>query len=153
MEITVQQLLCLTTFFVCLIPVGTVNKLVFVQAVWGDGHIAPRKRPYPKDPYNETAWPRGWDRLTDLGIQQLYELGTFFREEYNTFIKQSHVREEVAIYSSMSDSAAISAQVFTFGFYPAQGNFQYQNISSWQPIPIHEVGDLKCEVHRGDTKV
>ncbi|PIO77543.1 histidine acid phosphatase [Teladorsagia circumcincta] len=86
----------------------TSKELVFVQAVWRHGDRAPLELPYPKDPYTESAWQRGWKQLTNVYIR-----------------------------SSDSDRALTSAQAFTSGFYPANGSFQWQAGNPWQPIPIH----------------
>ncbi|KHJ95030.1 histidine acid phosphatase [Oesophagostomum dentatum] len=142
MKISWQQLQRLTSFLLCCIPVKTDKELVFVQAVWRHGDRAPLGYPYPEDPYNETAWPRGWSQLTNLGMQQMYELGTFFRQRYNNLINQNYVDEEVGIFFSNSDRTANSAQAFAFGFYPAQGSFQWQEGNSWQPTPLRQGSDL-----------
>ncbi|KAJ1357804.1 hypothetical protein KIN20_016040 [Parelaphostrongylus tenuis] len=47
---------------------SAVRELVFVQAIWRHGDRAPRSLPYPKDPYGEAAWQRGWNQLTNVGF-------------------------------------------------------------------------------------
>ncbi|VDL81984.1 unnamed protein product [Nippostrongylus brasiliensis] len=111
--------------------------LVFVQALWRHGDRAPLSMPYPNDPYNETAWIRGWKQLTNIGMQQLSELGTYFRKKYGFFISSQYIPSEVYIRASDSDRSLTSAQSFLFGFYPAAGAFQWQTNNPWQPIPIH----------------
>lgn len=44
------------------------RELVFVQALWRHGDRAPLSLPYPKDPYNESAWQRGWQQLTNVSF-------------------------------------------------------------------------------------
>ncbi|KHN85506.1 Testicular acid phosphatase -like protein [Toxocara canis] len=62
------------------------NQLVYVQALWRHGDRAPKILPYPKDENTELAWPRGWAQLTNVGMRQLYDLGSFFRRRYGSFI-------------------------------------------------------------------
>ncbi|VDN19217.1 unnamed protein product [Gongylonema pulchrum] len=45
---------------------GSVEELLYVQAVWRHGDRAPSKLPYPNDVNNETMWPRGWSQLTNV---------------------------------------------------------------------------------------
>ncbi|KAK5968781.1 hypothetical protein GCK32_013779 [Trichostrongylus colubriformis] len=108
------------------ISLVTSKELVFVQAIWRHGDRAPLKLPYPKDPYTESAWQRGWGQLTNIGMQQLNELGRYFRTTYNFFVSNVYIPSEVYIRASDSDRALTSAQAFTSGFYPANGSFEWQ---------------------------
>ncbi|RCN47924.1 histidine acid phosphatase [Ancylostoma caninum] len=127
----------LTTCLSLLISTEAVRELVFVQAIWRHGDRAPLSLPYPKDPYTESAWQRGWQQLTNLGMNQLNELGRYFRATYSDFIASHYIPSQVYIRSSDSDRALTSAQAFLSGFYPAEGSFQWQPGNTWQPIPIH----------------
>ncbi|KAK6752591.1 hypothetical protein RB195_003795 [Necator americanus] len=128
-----QFITCLAYLFL----VQAKKELVFVQALWRHGDRAPNSLPYPKDPYNESAWPRGWEQLTNIGITQMNELGRYFRKTYGSFVSPYHIPSQVYIRSSDSDRALTSAQAFLSGFYPAEGSFQWQKGNSWQPIPVH----------------
>ncbi|PIO68733.1 hypothetical protein TELCIR_09467, partial [Teladorsagia circumcincta] len=75
--------------------------------------------------------------VVKLGMNQLNELGRYFRFTYNSFVSRVYNPSEVYIRSSDSDRALTSAQAFTSGFYPANGSFQWQTGDPWQPIPIH----------------
>ncbi|KAK5971858.1 hypothetical protein GCK32_021582 [Trichostrongylus colubriformis] len=77
-----------------ILPVASKD-LVFVQAIWRHGDRAPLKLPYPKDPYTESAWQRGWGQLTNIGMQQLNELGRYFRTTYNFFVSNVYIPSEV----------------------------------------------------------
>ncbi|KAJ1350063.1 hypothetical protein KIN20_005771, partial [Parelaphostrongylus tenuis] len=70
------------------------RKLVFVQAIWRHGDRAPQSLPYPNDPYNETAWQRGWSQLTNIGMEQMNELGTYFRKRYKRFVSSHFVPKQ-----------------------------------------------------------
>ncbi|KAK6023941.1 histidine acid phosphatase, partial [Ostertagia ostertagi] len=131
------SILLATVSLYSIISSVTPKELVFVQAIWRHGDRAPLKLPYPKDPYTEAAWQRGWAQLTNVGMNQLNELGRYFRFTYNFFVSKVYNPSEVYIRSSDSDRALTSAQAFTSGFYPANGSFQWQAGDPWQPIPIH----------------
>ncbi|VDM72869.1 unnamed protein product [Strongylus vulgaris] len=143
----------LTACLVCLISVEAAKELVFVQAIWRHGDRAPLSLPYPNDPYTESAWIRGWQQLTNIGIAQLNELGRYFRKTYGTFISPNYIPSQVYIQSSDSDRALTSAQSFLTGFYPAQDNFQWQNGNPWQPIPIHVQSPQKDDLLLKPTSV
>ncbi|XGW27385.1 hypothetical protein V3C99_007748, partial [Haemonchus contortus] len=129
-------LLCTGSFYSLVLPV-VPKELVFVQAIWRHGDRAPLKLPYPNDAYTESAWQRGWSQLTNIGMNQLNELGRYFRTTYNFFVSPTYIPSEVYIRASDSDRALTSAQAFTSGFYPADGSLQWKAGELWQPIPIH----------------
>ncbi|KJH40063.1 hypothetical protein DICVIV_14022 [Dictyocaulus viviparus] len=76
-------------------PSSTARELVFVQAIWRHGDRAPTSLPYPKDPYDEIVWPRGFKQLTNEGIRQMHELGTYFRRRYGEFISSHYDSNQV----------------------------------------------------------
>uniref|UniRef100_A0AC34GXS3 Acid phosphatase n=1 Tax=Panagrolaimus sp. ES5 TaxID=591445 RepID=A0AC34GXS3_9BILA len=132
-----RVLLIVSSVFFCSIQ---ARELRFVQAIWRHGDRAPGKLPYPNDQYNEDYWPRGWEQLTDLGAEQLEELGNFFRDRYvGKFINETFKTSEIYILSSESDRATASAQAF------ADGMFHLNQCSSnggarKAPVPIHTTG-------------
>uniref|UniRef100_A0A914QQU6 acid phosphatase n=1 Tax=Panagrolaimus davidi TaxID=227884 RepID=A0A914QQU6_9BILA len=74
------------------------RELRFVQAIWRHGDRSPTKLPYPNDIYDESYWQRGWSQLTDLGVEQLEELGTFFNDRYvGKFVNSSYKPDEVSL--------------------------------------------------------
>lgn len=118
------------------------NKFVFIRA--------PDGLPYPKDPYNQTYWPRGWDQLTDEGIKQTYALGSWLRQRYTVdepLLPQIFDRDtvyysinflcrivQVLFRSSNEDRAVESAQAVAAGLFPIDQPV-LPNLT-WQPIPI-----------------
>uniref|UniRef100_A0AC34GA05 Uncharacterized protein n=1 Tax=Panagrolaimus sp. ES5 TaxID=591445 RepID=A0AC34GA05_9BILA len=116
------------------------RELRFVQAIWRHGDRSPTKLPYPNDIYDESYWPRGWSQLTDLGVEQLEELGSFFNDRYvGKFVNQSYKPDEIYIQSSDSDRALSSAQAFLDGMYELTQcgiNGKIRKL----PIPIHSTG-------------
>ncbi|CAD5216608.1 unnamed protein product [Bursaphelenchus xylophilus] len=124
-----------------LILVCIINsqKLRFVQTIWRHGDRAPSKLPYPRDKYDEKSWPRGWSMLTNMGMRQMYELGTFYKIRYKNsgFVGREYNAKEVYIQSSESDRALQSAQAMLSGFYPPAESDLFLRSIFWQPIPIH----------------
>ena len=41
---------------------------------------------YPNDPYDESAWPRGYSQLTARGHEQAKELGHYLAGRYGHFV-------------------------------------------------------------------
>ncbi|EGT57525.1 hypothetical protein CAEBREN_02820 [Caenorhabditis brenneri] len=128
----------LFVFFTIISSLET-RKLEFVQALWRHGDRAPLHLPYPNDQYTEKSWSRGWGQLTSIGMQQLHELGDFFRHQYvdTGFIPANFSVKEVYLRSSDSDRALVSAQAFLYGMYPAAGGYQWSADTDWQPLPVH----------------
>uniref|UniRef100_A0A915CKY2 Acid phosphatase n=1 Tax=Ditylenchus dipsaci TaxID=166011 RepID=A0A915CKY2_9BILA len=115
------------------------NTLKFVQAIWRHGDRAPKYKPYPADKYDESFWPRGWSQLTNKGMQEMKELGAYFREHYTKeFISPVFKRDEVYLKSSNADRALVSAQAFLNGLFPPTEDQEFFEPGlNWQPIPVH----------------
>ncbi|KAI6224127.1 Histidine phosphatase superfamily, clade-2-containing protein [Aphelenchoides besseyi] len=128
-----------------------------LQAIWRHGDRAPKRLPYPNDIYDETFWPYGWAQLTQLGVNQMTELGRFFSQQYgDSFINATYDRREIYIKSSDSERALVSAQSFVNGFLPTDE-------PNWQPIPIHgspqtrrdpllKPSDFDCPIYEEEAK-
>uniref|UniRef100_A0AC35FJH7 Acid phosphatase n=1 Tax=Panagrolaimus sp. PS1159 TaxID=55785 RepID=A0AC35FJH7_9BILA len=125
-------------FNFCILTING-DKLVYVHALWRHGDRAPEKIPYPNDIYTEDYWPRGYAMLTNLGMNQLHELGTFFRNRYaNTgFVNKTYNYKEVFVRSTDAPRALSSAQAFLNGMFPPENDELWQAGLNWQPIPVH----------------
>ncbi|OZC08952.1 hypothetical protein X798_04039 [Onchocerca flexuosa] len=125
--------------WICVILIESAEEsdeeLVYVQAIWRHGDRAPNKLPYPNDAYNETAWPRGWGEITNVGIMEMYELGQFFRRRYASFIT-NYSGKDVNMISSKSSRTIASALAVLRGFFPASGQEVWLGNEQWQPIPL-----------------
>ncbi|CAI2353880.1 unnamed protein product [Caenorhabditis sp. 36 PRJEB53466] len=126
-------------FVLAVFQCAEARKLEFAQALFRHGDRAPLHLPYPNDQYTEKSWSRGWGQLTSIGMQQLHELGEFFRHKYvdTGFIPANFSVKEVYLRSSDSDRALVSAQSFLYGMYPAAGGYQWNADTDWQPLPVH----------------
>lgn len=120
------------------------REIAFIQCIWRHGDRAPKKLPYPDDPYDEKYWPRGWNQLTNLGMQQMNELGQFFRQRYVEewpFLSSSYDPDEVFVQSSDSKRALVSAQALLHGLYPViDPDDQFDPNLNWLPIAVHSTG-------------
>uniref|UniRef100_A0A914YZT6 Uncharacterized protein n=1 Tax=Panagrolaimus superbus TaxID=310955 RepID=A0A914YZT6_9BILA len=77
--------------------------------------------------------------LTNVGMQQLHELGTFFRNRYtNDFVNACYNYKEVFVRSTDAPRALTSAQAFLNGMFPPKTNDEiWQPGLNWQPISVH----------------
>ncbi|CAP35177.1 Protein CBG17548 [Caenorhabditis briggsae] len=119
-----------------------VAEVEFLLAVWRHGDRAPESLPYPSDPYNETYWPRGWNQLTNVGIDQATKLGRFLRRRYQSSVLSVFDRKKITIRASDADRAIETAQCVATTLFPPDG-LQIWNdgkFRHWQPIPIRTNG-------------
>ncbi|KAI1711468.1 histidine phosphatase superfamily (branch 2) domain-containing protein [Ditylenchus destructor] len=118
------------------------RKLKYVQAIWRHGDRAPKKKAYSSDKYDASYWPRGWSQLTNLGMNQMRELGSYFREVYaDHFISSEYQPDEIMVKSSQDDRALVAAQAFLNGFFPPEQDHEYFDANlNWQPIPVYSSG-------------
>ncbi|CAI5437882.1 unnamed protein product [Caenorhabditis angaria] len=126
-----------------------------VQMIWRHGDRAPKQLPYPKDMYGEKRWPRGWNQLTNKGIEQARNLGIFFRNYYKSSgLLQEFNKDQIHILSSESERAINTAQAFLAGCFPPNGEFVWDSstLKSWQPTPFHTTGPGPDPLLRG-TKI
>ncbi|CAH1104080.1 unnamed protein product [Psylliodes chrysocephalus] len=74
---------------------------------------------YPTDPYqNSKFWnDLGPGELTENGKHQLYNLGTFFRQRYDTFIGEVYNEKQITVKSSNSKRNIQSAKSFLDGLF------------------------------------
>ncbi|KAI6197355.1 hypothetical protein M3Y94_01214300 [Aphelenchoides besseyi] len=125
-------------FLFMFISAANSSKLRFVQTIWRHGDRAPNSLPYPNDKYNESYWPRGWSQLTNLGMIQMKELGTFFRQRYvGSFLSKNYNHKEIYVRSSDSPRALTSAQSLLNGLYPPNPTEIFETGLNWHPIPVH----------------
>lgn len=94
---------------------------------------------YPTDPYQESAWPQGFGQLSQVGMQQHFELGQFLRKRYDGFLNASYDRHEISVRSTDYDRTLMSAEANLAGLYPPRGAQVFNPTIKWQPIPVHTV--------------
>ncbi|GMT18482.1 hypothetical protein PFISCL1PPCAC_9779, partial [Pristionchus fissidentatus] len=126
-----------------LLPLSSAE-LVFVAVIWRHGDRAPGGLPYPLDAHNESAWPRGWNQLTNEGIKETNELGQWLRNRYvveNQHINGVFNKDEVFVRSSDSERALCSAQSVMASLFPPEAEMVWKKGFTWQPVPIHSNGE------------
>lgn len=94
---------------------------------------------YPTDPYrNRSFWPEGFGQLTNVGKQQHFELGKFFRRRYDSLIGTGdYLRDNVYVQSTNVDRTLMSAEADLAGFFPPRNSQVWNANLLWQPIPVH----------------
>ncbi|XP_004762561.1 prostatic acid phosphatase isoform X2 [Mustela putorius furo] len=118
---------------------GVVAKeLKFVTLVFRHGDRSPIET-FPNDPIKESSWPQGFGQLTQLGMEQHYELGQYIRKRYRKFLNESYKPEQVYIQSTDIDRTLMSAMVNLAGLFPPEGVSIWNPSLPWQPIPVHTV--------------
>uniref|UniRef100_A0A914XP43 Uncharacterized protein n=1 Tax=Plectus sambesii TaxID=2011161 RepID=A0A914XP43_9BILA len=142
---TFVALLLLLLLHLSLALLSNGDELLFVQALWRHGDRAPANT-YPKDLYQESAWPQGWGQLSAAGMEQCFNLGAQLRAMYSPhFISSIYNSNEVYVRSTDYDRALMSAMSVMAGLFPAgTAGVHYPSASAvpnwpyhWSPIPIH----------------
>uniref|UniRef100_A0A6J0U6M1 Lysosomal acid phosphatase n=1 Tax=Pogona vitticeps TaxID=103695 RepID=A0A6J0U6M1_9SAUR len=133
-------LLVLSLTFELALPLAQNRTLRFVTLLYRHGDRSPVKA-YPRDPYQENAWPQGFGQLSQDGMRQQWDLGQALRRRYDGFLNASYNREEIFIRSTDFDRTLMSAEANLAGLYPPEGVQVFNPNISWQPIPVHTVPD------------
>ncbi|XP_028137119.1 lysosomal acid phosphatase-like [Diabrotica virgifera virgifera] len=131
----IKVLICLLSF----IWIGETNELIALVTLFRHGARTPI-RLYENDPYKAVSseiWPEGFGQLTNLGKNQHYELGQWFRERYKQFLPGRYHSDFLAVMSSDVDRCLMSAAAHLAGLYPPKDDQVWNERLSWQPIPIH----------------
>nr|XP_014987625.2 prostatic acid phosphatase [Macaca mulatta] len=114
------------------------KELKFVTLVFRHGDRSPIDT-FPTDPIKESSWPQGFGQLTQLGMEQHYELGEYIRKRYRTFLNESYKHEQVYIQSTDVDRTLMSAMTNLAALFPPEGVSIWNPNLLWQPIPVHTV--------------
>uniref|UniRef100_A0A2I3M935 acid phosphatase n=1 Tax=Papio anubis TaxID=9555 RepID=A0A2I3M935_PAPAN len=114
------------------------KELKFVTLVFRHGDRSPIDT-FPTDPIKESSWPQGFGQLTQLGMEQHYELGEYIRKRYRTFLNESYKHEQVYIRSTDVDRTLMSAMTNLAALFPPEGVSIWNPNLLWQPIPVHTV--------------
>ncbi|KAG8516265.1 Prostatic acid phosphatase, partial [Galemys pyrenaicus] len=101
---------------------------------------------FPNDPIKESSWPQGFGQLTQVGMQQQYELGEHIRKRYEVFLNESYKREQasrevqsehVYVRSTDVDRTLMSVMANLAGLFPPKDSSVWNPRLLWQPIPVH----------------
>lgn len=122
----------------CVYGAAAERKLAYVTVLFRHGDRSPVKA-YPTDPHQESDWPQGFGQLSQIGMQQHFELGQFLRDRYKTLLNESYDRHEILVRSTDYDRTLMSAEANLAGLYPPSGQQVFKPDLKWQPIPVHTV--------------
>uniref|UniRef100_A0A8B9NLK0 Uncharacterized protein n=1 Tax=Accipiter nisus TaxID=211598 RepID=A0A8B9NLK0_9AVES len=102
------------------------------------GYRSPIKA-YPRDPFQEGAWPQGFGQLTQVLRLPCPPLPSALRS-------RSHGSRCIFIRSTDCDRTLMSAETNLAGLYPPEGQQMFNPNISWQPIPVHTVPESEERV-------
>nr|CAD7424087.1 unnamed protein product [Timema monikensis] len=142
--------LLLSTGLVRSLPVDTgddLGTIIFSSVLFRHGDRAPTGT-YPNDIYNDEAkyWPRGYGQLSNIGEEQHFKQGSFFRKRYNHILPETYNVNDLYVRSSNIDRTLASARAHLAGLYPpTEQNLAQPNIN-FQVIPIHTTALLNDKV-------
>nr|CAD7587053.1 unnamed protein product [Timema genevievae] len=148
--------LLLSTGLVRSLPVDTgddLGTIIFSSVLFRHGDRAPTGT-YPNDIYNEEAkyWPRGYGQLSNIGEEQHFKQGSFFRKRYNHILPETYNVNDLYVRSSNIDRTLASARAHLAGLYPpTEQNLAQPNIN-FQVIPIHTTALVNDKVQYLRTK-
>ncbi|XP_039768914.1 prostatic acid phosphatase isoform X2 [Ornithorhynchus anatinus] len=117
---------------------AAVKELKFVILIFRHGDRSPIET-FPMDPHKESAWPQGFGQLTQLGMEQQYELGQFLHKTYSHFLNDSYNRNQVYVRSTDIDRTLMSAMTNLAALFPPKGTSVWNPQIPWQPIPVHTI--------------
>nr|CAD7443699.1 unnamed protein product [Timema bartmani] len=111
--------LLLSTGLVRSLPVDTgddLGTIIFSSVLFRHGDRAPTGA-YPNDIYNEEAkyWPRGYGQLSNIGEEQHFKQGSFFRKRYNHILPETYNVNDTYVRSSNIDRTLASARAHLAG--------------------------------------
>ncbi|XP_031634018.1 prostatic acid phosphatase-like [Contarinia nasturtii] len=138
--VVIVLLLCVNSIK-CEIDDGSKQgQLVFAHVIYRHGDRTPVD-PYPNDPYKDRKyWEEGYGQLTNVGKEQHYQLGQFFRKRYRKLLENgNYLRDFIYVQSTDVDRTLMSAESNLAGLFPPEGNQIWDNQIKWQPVPIHTI--------------
>ncbi|KAG5873977.1 hypothetical protein JTB14_025279 [Gonioctena quinquepunctata] len=78
-------------------------------------------------------------RIAEVGKQQHFALGQFFRKRYNEFLTETYHYEDIKVISSSVNRCYMSVASNLAGLFPPKGHQLWNPKLPWMPIPIHMI--------------
>ncbi|CAB3378604.1 Hypothetical predicted protein [Cloeon dipterum] len=114
------------------------STVILTNIIFRHGDRTPVE-PYPTDPYRNVSvyWPEGLGQLTDVGKEQHFKLGQYFRKRYDSLLPKKYNYNDVLVRSTDVDRTLMSAESNLAGFFPPVKPWSPD--LKWSPIPVHTV--------------
>lgn len=114
-----------------------VRSLRMIAIIFRHGDRSPTEF-YPNDPHRNHPWTGGLSALSELGSQQMFNLGKNLRPRYYRLLPPNglYSKDHMYIVSSYAERCIMSAQSFMAGFMPPLENTNPLPIP-WQPVAIN----------------
>ncbi|XP_075861477.1 prostatic acid phosphatase isoform X2 [Microcebus murinus] len=128
----------LLLLFFCVDHGVLAKELKFVTLLFRHGDRSPIET-FPNDPIKESSWPQGFGQLSQLGMEQHYELGQYIKKRYSKFLNESYKHQQIYIRSTDVDRTLMSAMANLAALFPPEGASIWNPSLLWQPIPVHTV--------------
>ncbi|XP_065219168.1 prostatic acid phosphatase-like isoform X2 [Planococcus citri] len=120
--------------------------IIFSTVIFRHGHRTPvtQYRYAEKDPqaeeYWKENWPEGIGQLTKQGKQQMYSLGKWYHERYESLVSEGYKPDLLKEESSDVDRTIMSGLTFLAGFlYPNENEMWADDGLKWQPVPVRQI--------------
>ncbi|XP_055306827.1 prostatic acid phosphatase-like [Sitodiplosis mosellana] len=114
-------------------------KLIIAAVIFRHGDRNPMET-FPTDSNKDISWPGGWGVLTQVGMEQSYELGAYLRRRYALLLGDIRSDDIVNVQSSTLRRTKRSAAACLAGLFGKTKSDQILNSDlSWLSIPIHRV--------------
>nr|XP_023025530.1 lysosomal acid phosphatase-like [Leptinotarsa decemlineata] len=118
-------------------PIFGSATLISVIQVFRHGQRTPTEH-YPNDPYSDPLnWPVAPGQLTNVGKEQLYNLGKFTRERYKEALPVAYSPDFIHAETTEFDRTHMSAQCYLQGLFPPTIKELWNPRIFWSPIPVH----------------
>ena len=120
------------------LPAESNLKLEYAQILWRHGDRSPGFF-YPTDPHAD-YWPQGPGMLTQIGMQQHYNLGTYLKTRYQpSLVSEHYYKSETFVVASHEDRTIESAASNLASFYKPTDWQIFNPELPWQPVPVHPI--------------
>ncbi|XP_055307524.1 prostatic acid phosphatase-like isoform X1 [Sitodiplosis mosellana] len=115
-------------------------KLIIASVIFRHGDRNPT-RTFPTDPNRDVSWPEGRSALTQIGVEQAYELGAYLRRRYASLLGDGpHSDDIVYVQSSKQSRTLITGAICLAALlFPSKKDQILNRDLSWQSLPIYTV--------------
>ncbi|XP_037938962.1 venom acid phosphatase Acph-1-like isoform X2 [Teleopsis dalmanni] len=93
---------------------------------------------YPNDPHvNETFYPYGWGHVTNNGKRELFNIGSWLRKRYSSFLGPFYHPDMVHAQATGVTRTHMTMQTVLASFFPPKNTpMEWNTKYNWQPIPV-----------------